>query len=525
MTFWQCTECDKSEEKCQCSKPSLMQMLEPKDHQKKAEIPTIEKKVKGWIGSMYVESIVLDGKPVFLCNNNGTVKTEERVIFDTVTYVPLDKNECGYKEYEFTGAELSSLKHKTPTKQILLEKSWEITNHFVSSTEINKTLIAIDLVLSYCMEWIDSVHYPYFVGETESGKSTALHLFKASAYRCLYSNGLPHANIYNFYGTGEEACGVICEDECQDLWRDKDKIATYKNSYTRGSIKPIVLTTSNAKKQVYYKTYGLKLFAGENIPHDKGFKERLAIVHMVEGLPNGNAKKPTPEEKAKLNFLRIGLLYWKVHNITNGLENVTNELKNRDQELWEDFLRVAKDTDFEERARQVVEYYTNQRHEGIWNSIDAKLFKLVLSQLDSDLKLKMGVFWNNLKNNQDEIDGELDGKTFYPHEYTQPISQNTLAELFRDKFQAKKETHWKVVDDKKRRITQYVFNEDIIARLSHKYNVERPISTSGASGTGMELTHEKATHHKQGMELLHVQATDLHHLDHYTNNTSTGDKS
>ncbi len=469
--------------------------------EKKTKVPDVKTIIKATLGQTYVESTIVDGKPMFLCNINGEVKTHERITHDGVIYVPIEKNSCGYAEYEYTKQELDFFKEKSKTKQYLLNKIWDIVNHFIDSTEMVKTLVTVDLLQTYCLEWIDSVHYLYFVGETESGKSTALHLFKNFGYRCMYSNGLPHADIYNFYGTDEEACGTICEDECQDLGRDKDKVATYKNSYTRGSIKPIILNTSNTKKQVYYKTYGLKVFAGENIPHDKGFKERLAIIHMVEGTPEGNIKRPTKEEKNKLKTLRLGLLYWKVANIHEGLPDVESKLKNRDQELWEDFLRVAKDTDFQERAQKVVKFYTNQRHEGIWNSLDAELFKLVLSQLNGGMRLKMGKFWSKLIGDQDEIEGELDGKSFYPNEFSKTISQNYFSNLFKDKFQAKKETHWKVIENKKRRITEYVFNENIIKRLSHKYNVSH-VSTSDASGQGMELTH--------------AQATDLHHLDHFT---------
>ena len=226
-------------------------MLDPKDHPKKrsgkAEELSLEKKVKGWIGDVFVESVIADGNPVFMCNEDGKVKLANRIAHDGITYVPLDKNECGYKPYEFTKLEYELLVNNPPTKQQLLEKSWKITEHFIDTTEVNKTLIAVDLVLSYCMEWIDSVHFPYFVGETESGKSTALYLFKWSGYRNLYSNDIPHADIYNFLGTGEESCGTISEDEAQDMWRDRNKIATYKNSYCRGSLKPIINTTSNTK--------------------------------------------------------------------------------------------------------------------------------------------------------------------------------------------------------------------------------------------------------------------------------------
>lgn len=468
-------------------------MLDSSDHVKseKSTPKKQEKKVKGRIGQWYVESIIRDGKPMFLCNVDGNLQLAEKINHDGITYLPLEKREYGYQPYEFTKSQLELLKNNPPTKQELLEKSWNLTNHFIDATEIITTLISIDLVLSYCQEWIDSVHFPYFVGETESGKSTALYLFKWSGYRTLYSNDIPHADIYNFLGTDEEATGTICEDEAQDLKYYKEKIRTYKNSYCKGSVKPIISTTNNAKTQLFYKTFCLKLFAGERVPEDKGFRERLAIAHMVEGLPKGNIKKPTEEEKQKLTDLRNFLLVWKVQNIKNGLDQVEHELKNRDQELWEDFLRVAKDSTYYEKALQVVDYYIKQRHDGIWDSLDSRIFKLVLQNLRGKFSLKMEAFWNYLTNEQDEIQGEMDKQTFFTYEFSKKVSRNYLSKLFEDKFQAKKNTRYETIDNKKHMITEYIFNESILEKLSHKYNVSL---TSGLSGVSGQLTHAQVDH-------------------------------
>lgn len=477
-----------------------MLMLEPKDHPKE-KVPDVKRIIKATLGQTYVESIILDGKPMFLSNINGKVETHDRIAHEDVIYEPIEKNMSMYKDYTFTKEDLNSFaKHKID-KQLILTKINELVNHFIDTTEVNKTLVTVDTMLTYCMEWIETLHYLYFVGETESGKSTALHILKNIGYRPMYSDNLPYADIYNFLGTEEEACGIILEDECQDLYKDRNKIATYKNSYNKGSIKPIIVTGVNSKKQVPYKTFCFKAFAGERVTYDKGFMERMAIVRMVEGTPDGNIKMATAEEKMNMHYIRNALLYWKVANIHEGLPVIECNLKNRDQELWQNTLRIAKDTDFEEKTQSVVDYYINQRHEGIWNSIEAKVFKLVLSQLNGGMKLRMGKFWNNLCNGQDEIEGELVERVFYPHEFSKNISQNYLANLFKNTFQGKKETFTKTVEEKRRKITEYVFNEDIIKRLSHKYNVT-PIPTSGHSGHG-------------GQQL----GIDVDNVDHYDNPT------
>lgn len=454
-------------------------MLEPKDHPKD-KVPDVKRVIKATLGQTYVESIILDGKPMFLCNVNGEVKTHERIPHDGIIYEPIDKNMSMYKDYAFQKIELEAYKIKPPTKQLILSRVNKLVNHFMDTTEINKTLTTVDSMLTYCMEWVKTVHYLYFVGETESGKSTALYILKNIGYRPMYSDNLPYADIYNFLGTEEEATGIILEDECQDLYKDRNKIATYKNSYSKGSIKPIIVTGVNTKKQVPYKTFCFKAFAGERVTYDKGFMERMAVIHMVEGIPEGNIKMATREEEIEMEKIRNGLLYWKVANIHEGLPEIECNLKNRDQELWQNTLRIAKDTDFEERTQKVVDYYINQRHEGIWNSLEAKIFKLVLDQINDNLSLKISKFWDKLCNNQDEIAGELDNKTFYTHEYSKNISHNYLTNLFINTFQAKKVTTRKMVEGVHRKYTDYEFNEEIIRKLSKKYNVSHT-PTSGAS--------------------------------------------
>lgn len=206
------------------------------------------------------------------------------------------------------------------------------------------------------MEWITTLHYPFFVGDNESGKSSVLHLGRWLNYRCLLSEDLPNADIYNFLGTEEEGTGTICEDEAQDIESNKEKIRTYKSSYSSGATKPRVITFSNKKFQVFYKTFCAKWFAGEKLPRNKGFVERLAIIHMVSGTPLRNIKRATLDEKSELNSLRNKLLIWKIQRIGKKHE-FKSDLIRRDQELWEDFLGVFENTRFFDDASNVVKHY------------------------------------------------------------------------------------------------------------------------------------------------------------------------
>ena len=107
---YQCPECDKegktiSELKkngCKC-KIEPWDMLDPKDHKESKKIKSDKKelkfeivKIKGKIGSNYVESIIVDDKPHFLCNVNDELKLAEKITDGEIVYRPLGVNECGY---------------------------------------------------------------------------------------------------------------------------------------------------------------------------------------------------------------------------------------------------------------------------------------------------------------------------------------------------------------------------------------------------------------------------------------------
>ena len=176
-------------------------------------------KVKGWLGSLFVESIIWDFKPMFLCYDKTSkrITLKDSVEYGRVIYVPLDLENIGYDPYFFRSAELDELQTSNLTKEDLLSEIADLVNTYLDAIDEIKTLVIGDLFLSYCQEWIRTIHFIFAVGETESGKSTLVYLFKLLAYRCLYGTNIPAADVYNFLGTSEEGTGTIAEDEAQDI--------------------------------------------------------------------------------------------------------------------------------------------------------------------------------------------------------------------------------------------------------------------------------------------------------------------
>ena len=225
------------------------------------------------------------------------------------------------------------------------------------------------------------------------------------------------------------------------------------------------------KRQMYYNTFGFKVFIGEEIPSDKGFRERLVILRMNTGFPEANIKRLTPEEKGELVSLRNSLLFFKVHHIREQLPVVETGLTNRDEELFADFIRIASGTKYEEPTREVVKQYTKERHESIHNSLESKLLELIITQMGETRHIEFENFWNFFTNEQDSVPGSLDKESFYTYDFGK-ITRYKLAEILKDKFQAKKDIFLR---DKKQ-ITRYTFNPKILSKLVEKYNISLPIN-------------------------------------------------
>lgn len=435
----------------------------------------IKTKVKGKIGNNYVESILVDNKPSFIVKNlrTGKITVKHTIELDYCIYRSLYKNEYGYIPYSFKEEELQQLINSESQSDELLDDIKRQIDKFIDMPKTEKILILGDILISYSLEWTKTIHYPFFVGDNESGKSSVLHLGRYLNYRCLMSEDLPHANIYNFLGEDEEATGTLCEDEAQFLDKDPDKIRTYKSSYASGSTKPRVVTLNHRKYQTYYKTYCAKWFAGEKLPRDRGFMERLAIVHMTKGNPKGNIKRVTNREISKLNSLRNRLLIWKIQRVGQKIPLFKTELKGRNQELWEDFLRVFDETTYFDDAQNVVKKYTTQRNSAIQNSLEARIFKILVENLNKN-EIESKVFWTVLTYNNPELPGRLDTwseRKFYPDEFDVTLSPNSLSNLLEDKFQGTKMSRVKTVDKKQKKTTVYCFDAKTISTLKQKFSV------------------------------------------------------
>lgn len=438
----------------------------------------VKSKVKGWVGkNLYVESVFVDSVPKFLAINVrfGKISILNELSTHEGKIRPLFRDECGYMPYEFSSEEIKNLDSCKISLQNILEEIYEQVKIYFVAPKRDKILVTGDLLLTYCQEWISTVHYPYFVGEYGSGKTTGTLLCGGIGYRCITTGSMTYAGIFNSLGSDEEGAGTIAEDEAQDMSRDK--IGLYKDSYSKGKTVPRV-RGANFTHMTYYKAFCCKWFAGTRTPDDDGLRERLVVVHMLGGKPERNIKDvySNKELRRPLQVLRNRMLFWKMKNIENGFTKIDSGLTGRDQELWEDFLSIFNGTTFEEEAMKTAQHYLGQRHEAIKDRVEPKILTIIKPMLEESLEIELLKIWNAIIDS-DELPGNLDSseRTFYPHYGNTKVTLNSLSHILTEIFHAKKRSKYETRNDKRKKITYYVFDKEVIRVLSEKYHIEDPL--------------------------------------------------
>ncbi len=442
---------------------------------KKDSSKNAKPKVKGWVSkTRFVESVIVNLRPTFWVRDISTDKfsVEHRILTLEGPVKPLERQEMGYKPYEFTSDEIRELESVGISKEKLLEYILEVVQQYVDMPLRDQILLTGDVFLTYCLEWTSTTHFLFFVGDSGSGKTNATQVPGELGYRCMMASEMSHANIYNFLGTDEEGCGCICVDEAQDIGNDKEKMRIYKNSYAKGRKIPKIDMTGKKKVQIYYNTYCMVFFSGDGLPDDKAFRQRTVVIYMVKGKPKDNIKRPKYKKwkEEHIQPLRKRLLLWKMQNIGKEFLIVDSGLTGRDQELFEDFLSVFAGTKYESDAKDVVNHYVSQRQQAITDSLEAIIFRALEPHLEKNKEMEFSHIMNILAS---ELSGEYDpsSKTYVLDNGTR-LTKNLVSKILLEKFRAERKQTSKVIDGKKKQTTYYVFDEKTIRVLSEKYHVD-----------------------------------------------------
>ena len=354
-----------------------------KHHIIKPQFPTstLRKITKGRIGSTYVESILRGKTPSLLMRDAEGFKIVEYVESGFEIVIPENPEELPYTQYQdFSHCEPEHLE-----KDRLLDSIYDAINKTQSLKEDEKLFILAQILGSYCLDWMSSVHYLAFIGDISTGKSTILKLLQKLMYRPLYTTQISDWDILKFLGTDNDCNGVVLIDECQDIEKNRSLHDIFKQGYKKNN--PI---TKNNKS---FNTFSIYCLAGERLVDDRAIRDRTIPIYKVEGVPKIQLSRLNEKQIQYFDTLRDKLLLWKLNNLTKP-ENVELNIKltGREQELFEDYLILLHGTKYYEPYKQAVLRYLEKRKQYSHDTFEAKLWreikhslidgKLILSKLE-----------------------------------------------------------------------------------------------------------------------------------------------
>jgi len=372
-------------------------------------VSSIKKIVKTRQLLKFVESISNGTNPCFLIRSEDRVTREYFLNTRDELFVPHNLDELPYPQYQESYTTLEELDKEKLLNQI---KNW--IDQTLVLKEDDKLFILGTIFASYCLDWMDSVHYLAFIGDISTGKSTILKLLQHLMYRPLYTTQISDWQILKFLGTENDCNGVVLIDECQNIEKNRNLHDIFKQGYKKNN--PI------SKGGIFYNTFTIYCLAGERLVEDRAIRDRLIPIHTTESIPQIQLSKVTDNQLKSLNQLRNDLLMWKLYNLTRPVkilkEHPTEtwkdedtgemysdtpdpetepiqldiKLTGRERELFEDYFILLHGTKYYEPYKQAVLRFLEKRKSYSFDTFEAKLWreissvlknnKLILSDLD-----------------------------------------------------------------------------------------------------------------------------------------------
>jgi hypothetical protein len=318
-------------------------------------------------GVLY-ESVLVAGQPCFISLDvdpttaEPFVKSWEKILLPersdkpTMELLPLEGEEAYLSEpYKFKSVEeinqyIESAGKETLDSLFTFVK--ETAKKYISGTENHLTILAADTILTYFQDKLGQVHYLYFYGDNDTGKSANLTFMDHVAYRAMFDVDITAANIFTYLGTVQEGQGIILEDEADNIDRDNEKMKLYKRGYNAGG-KVTRTDLTFGRKQDGYFVYGFKAFTAEKRPDNdnaKGFNERTFFIECQAGTPEyditeiTNAVAGDSEFKAlydELDSLHKLLFAYRLLHHSDILPDIKNlSVRNREKQLTKPLIRL-----------------------------------------------------------------------------------------------------------------------------------------------------------------------------------------
>jgi len=358
----------------------------------------------------------------------GTPFYEQAIVDDRLSFITVDKDGVIdiVPEIVLTSRDgVTIIRPKTdlPYAQYIVKKEWLdepekcfdesmwnkarqliLTYMDFTEPEVHASISLAAIKVTYLSDWFRAVAYLFGLGDTDSGKSQwAREIMARHCFRALYSEDLPGADIYEFL---TNSGATIIEDEVQGLEKNPQKMKLYKGGYTTGSKVPRIMINKNTgeRRQVFYDSYGVKIFAGEEAIDNSGFMQRCLMMPMVKGRPKKDEFDPVDqplvdEIRGRLLALRILTAAGKV----SIPEYASDEpwFEGRFKQLYKALLSVTPEKDRQAIIAGAQRRYEERRAE-LRECIEAET---VIAYLKTTMKL--GMFEVPAENINEELLNEI----------------------------------------------------------------------------------------------------------------------
>jgi hypothetical protein len=358
------------------------------------------------------------------------------------------------------------------------------------------TLLVGNTIWSHFQDRFGYTHYIIIVGDNDSGKNSALLVFKYLGYRAFYVTSASAANYYTVLGNREEGQVTTAEDEAEDMAEDKEKRNVFKTGYATGGSVPKV-ELEGGRRSDSWLTYCDKWAIMEEIPDNKkmkGILDRSLVLKFITGevpynikdvIRSGNDPEYEPLYNKLVHVRKILFCYRLLHH-KDPIPNLKLNVKNRTAELTKPLIRLFNNSPLtKQRILDDLSKFINERNENKKNSFEAKLYN-VITQLIEDRKelIKKGtldetelkVLGTHIFSNEiirDTCKSEMDGRTiegkdtaFYSPEFG-TISQKKITSILKSKFKVDPPKLYRIGNEVLRCVE---FKQNVLDRIKSYYD-------------------------------------------------------
>jgi hypothetical protein len=397
------------------------------------------------------ETIILDGRPVFLKYENGEIKTVVKIQENNRTISPPNSDEYAYDPYEFDNQE--ELKKymdmaKLEIFDTMFGKAKQIIDKYNDQDDDALILIAADVVWSYFQDLFPTTHYLDVTGDNNVGKSSLGYTFQSIGYRPVKGTAISAANYYRTLGTVEPGQCIIIEDEADHISDDPDKMRILKTGNEYNAKVPKINMNTLEQKQSWYYPYCFKIIIAERSLDQykaKGLSDRTLAVKCRPGSPRCAIKEIINYYRTEdvisyelhnelVKFRKTMFCFRLLHYNDSFTYNISG-LRNRDKELCGPLLQLFQNTKAQSVILNAVTTFLSEKKERKSNSLEVALYSIIVNLIGElrEYEISADLIWTYIRTNIDGVYDDRRPNEFKTLEYGD-LYKNTITKIIVDKF-------------------------------------------------------------------------------------------